>query len=61
MHSDVTAVRFKGENGYLSLFNIYNEITNNNTLKALDVFYDINGQNIRPTGMDGVVWLGDFN
>ena len=32
MHSDVTAVRFKGENGYLSLFNIYNEITNNDTV-----------------------------
>ena len=31
MHSDVTAVRFKGDNSYLLLFNIYNEITNNDT------------------------------
>ena len=61
MHSDVTATRFKGDNGYLSLFNIYNEITNNNTLKLLDTFYNANGQIICPTATDSIVWLGDFN
>ena len=61
MHSDMTAVRFKGDNGYLSLFNIYNEITNNDTLNSLDTFLNANGQTICPTATDSVVWLGDFN
>ena len=55
------AVRFKGDNGFLSVFNIYNEITNNDTLKSLDNFYDLNKRLIRPMNMDCVVWLGDFN
>ena len=31
MHTDIIAICFKGENGYLSFFNVYNGITNNNT------------------------------
>ena len=61
MHSNVTAVQFKGDNGYLSLFNIYNEIANTDTLKSIDSFYDANGQTIWPMTTDSVVWLGDFN
>ena len=61
MHSDVTAVRFKGENGYLSLFNIYNEITNNDTISCLDSYLDRNSHIVRPNNTDSVVWLGDFN
>ena len=60
-HSDITALRFKGDNRFLSVFNIYNEITNNDTLRALDLFYDHNNRVIRPTDSDGVLWLGDFN
>ena len=30
MHTDIIAICFKGENGYLSFFNVYNGITNNN-------------------------------
>ena len=60
-HSDITILRFKGDNGYLSVFNIYNEITNNDTLRVLDLFYDHNDRIICPTDSDGVLWLGDFN
>ena len=60
-HSDIMAVRFKGANGYLSIFNIYNEITNNDTLQCLDHFIDHNSQLIRPSISDCVIWLGDFN
>jgi hypothetical protein len=35
-HSDITAICFRGEHGCLSVFNIYNEITNNDTLHLLD-------------------------
>jgi len=47
-HSNITAVRFKGENGYLSLFNIYNEITNNDTISFLDDYVNQNSLFIRP-------------
>ena len=55
-HNDITALQFKGDNGYLSLFNVDNEITNNNTLKALDLFYKHNERLIHPTNSDNVLW-----
>ena len=61
IHSDITAVRFRGNNGFLSLFNIYNEITNNDTLTYLDAYLDRNAHLVRPSRQDSVVWLGDFN
>ena len=61
MHRNVTATRFKGDNGYLSLFNIYNEITNNDTISCLDSFLSRNAHLIRPSPLDCVLWLGDFN
>ena len=61
MNSDVTAVRFKGEHGHLSIFNAYNEINNNDTIADLDSFLDRNAQIVRPSGVDHVLWLGDFN
>ena len=58
MHSDVTAACFKGDNGYLSLFNVYNEITNNDTITCLDSFLTCNAHLIRPSPLDCVLWLG---
>ena len=61
MHSDITAVRFKGDNGFISIFNVYNEITNNDTINYLDSFLDRNALLVQLSAMDSVVWLGDFN
>ena len=61
MNSDVMAVRFKGDHSHLSIFNIYNEITNNDTISDLDSFLDCNMQLVCPAGVDHVLWLGDFN
>ena len=61
MNSDITVVRFHGDHGYLSILNIYNEITNNDTISALDSFLDRNMQLVCPLGTDHVLWLGDFN
>jgi hypothetical protein len=61
MHSDISAVRFKGKNGYLSVFNIFNEITNNDTLACLDQFLDLNTLLVQPSNYDSILWLGDFN
>ena len=56
LHSDITTVRFKGASGFLSLFNIYNEITNNDTLACLDSFLELNVLMIYPSPADSVVW-----
>ena len=61
MHSDITAVCFKGVNRHLSLFNVYNEITNNDMLMYLDSFLTQNAHHIRPSVWDCVIWVGDFN
>jgi hypothetical protein len=55
LHSDISAVRFKGVNGYLSVLNIYNEITNNDTLDFLDLFLDLNAQLVQPSHSDSVL------
>ena len=60
MHSDITAVQFKGEHRNLTLFNIYNEITNNNMISFLDEFLSLEaGVPLAPE--DHMFWLGDFN
>jgi endonuclease/exonuclease/phosphatase family metal-dependent hydrolase len=61
MHSDITGIHFKGVNGSLSVINIYNEITNNDTMSYLDSFLDANICMVRPTEADHMIWLGDFN
>ena len=61
MNSNVTAVRFQGDHVYLSIFNIYNEITHNNTISSLNSFLDHNLQLVHPSGAVHVLWLSDFN
>ena len=61
MHSDVTVVQFREDNRFLSLFNIYNKITNNDTISCLDSFLDRNSHIVQPANTDSVIWLGDFN
>jgi Endonuclease-reverse transcriptase len=61
MNSDITAVRFLGENGYVSIFNIYNKITNNKTISCLDQFIGRHSHLVRPTETDHTLWLSDFN
>ena len=61
MHSDVMAVHFKGANGFLSVFNIYNKITNNDTITCLDSFLTCNEHLIQPSPLDCILWLRDFN
>jgi hypothetical protein len=61
LYSDIAAVHFRGDNSHLLLFNIYNEITNNDTLTCLDQFTDLNAPLIHPSLSDCILWLGDFN
>ena len=61
MNSDVTAVRFCSDNGYMSIFNIYNEITNNDTITCLDQYLGRNLLHVHSMETDHILWLGDFN
>ena len=61
MHSDNTVARFKGDNGFLSVFNVYNKITNNDTIAYLNSFLMHNTQLVHPSPLDCMIWLGDFN
>src|SRR6202011_3471472 len=60
-HSDITGVRFTSANGSLTVINVYNEITNNDTTDCLDSFLTANLRMARPTDLDHMLWLGDFN
>ena len=61
--SDVTAVQFTSEWGKLSIFNIYNEGTSNNTINLLTKYHRDNRINLEQSqiGNAHIIWLGDFN
>lgn len=61
LNSDISAIRFAGDFGHLSIFNIYNEITNNDDITALTNYLEHSLQIARPTATDHMIWLGDFN
>jgi ribonuclease HI len=56
-NADITAVRFNGDHGNISLFNIYNDCTHNDNLSALSIYLLANP----PSPLDNMLWLGDFN
>jgi endonuclease/exonuclease/phosphatase family metal-dependent hydrolase len=54
---DITAVKFHGLHGHLTIFNIYNDCTHNDNIAALSTFLDHHP----PQPHDPMLWLGDFN
>ena len=61
MHSDITAIQFKGANRFLSVFNIYNEITNNDTITCLDSFLTRNAHLIGDFNHHHPIWEEEAN
>ena len=59
--SDIMAVRLKGDFSYCSIFNIYNDCTNNNTTTALQNYLSTHSSEALPSPTDHMLWLGDFN
>ena len=61
--SDVTIVQIKGSWGKITIFNIYNDCDNNDTIKLLSRYYNRNRTSLEQTqvGTASVLWLGDFN
>jgi hypothetical protein len=61
--SDVTVIQLSGTWGKLTLFNIYNEGNNNDTINALTKFYKDNTFKLEQPTREGahLLWLEDFN
>ena len=58
---DIMAIRLKGDFGHCSIFNIYNDCTNNNTTMALRDYLSTHNPNALPSPTDHMLWLSDFN
>lgn len=58
---DITAVRFDGQSGHLSLFNVYNDCTHNDSLISLRTYLSSSLHLALPSPNDHMLWLGDFN
>ena len=60
---DVTAITIKGEWGKITMFNIYNDSNNNETINQLKHFHRSrpNVTNQAEAGAVHILWLGDFN
>jgi len=61
--SDVTVIQVKGEWGKLTVFNIYNDCHNDDTIRLLTNFHNSNQAELTQvtSGMAHILWVGDFN
>ena len=60
-HSNISAIRLKGELGYCSIFNLYNNCINNSTTDALHAYLNNNIDSVLPLPTDHMFWFGNFN
>jgi len=60
-NNDIMAIHFNGEFGHLSLFNIYNNCTHNDSLSSLSTYLSSSHYIAQPTPNDHMIWLGDLN
>ena len=58
---DISAIHLKGDFGHCSIFNVYNNCTNNNTITTLQNYLTTHGPEALPSPTDHMLWLGDFN
>jgi len=61
--SNVTIIQIKGNWGKITIFNIYSNCDNNDTIKLLSNYYSRNRAQLEhaDTGAAHIIWLGDFN
>ena len=60
-NNDITAIQLKGEFGHCTLFNVYNDCTNNCSTDALKLYLDTNPNKVLPHPLDHMFWCGNFN
>ena len=60
---DVTVIQLTGDWGKLTIFNIYNDGNNNNTISALTKYHRDNALRLGQRDREGAhhMWIGDFN
>ena len=60
---DVTIIVLKGTWGKLSIFNIYNDCANSETIHQLKLFHRLHSETVETSevGMAHILWVGDFN
>ena len=59
--NDVTAIRLKNDNLCISIFNVYNDCNNDNSLTSLDAYHDKFRLDLTGLDDDHLIWAGDFN
>ena len=59
--SDITAIHLKGDFGHCTIFNIYNDCSNNNTIDTLQKYLESNKCVALPLLSDHMLWCGNFN
>ena len=59
--NDITAIQLSSAQGLLTIFNIYNDCTNNNTETALSAYLGAQIDDILPNDQARMIWAGDFN
>ena len=59
--NDIMAIHLKGTFRFCSVFNIYNDCTNNNTTDMLKTYLDANVDTVLPSPRDHIFWFGNFN
>ena len=59
--ADVVIVQLSTSQGLCTIFNIYNDCKNDNTISAIEQFMLEHVASVRPNPQDHMVWLGDFN
>ena len=60
-HSNISTLHLSGNFGTCSVFNIYNDCNNNNTIKALKLYLNTNPNEALPSPTDHMLWCSDFN
>ena len=60
-HSDISALRLRGNFGACSIFNIYNDCNDNSTIDAFRTYLESNPTKALPCSTDHMLWISDFN
>ena len=59
--NDLTAIQFRLPQGHITIFNIYNDCTHQNTLITFRLFMQQHSASLLASTNDRMIWCGDFN
>ena len=59
--NDITVLQFHLLQGWVTIFNIYNDCLHQNTLTTLQIFIQRHSASLTASRSDHMLWCGDFN